>query len=195
MLPSGGVPRKPRRPDEIAAMLFPSPAAGFDDPLAVLAGCHGRIAAFCDTLERLHEYLRAAGADAEAREAARRVCAYFDEAAPHHHADEEVDLLPLLARRAGTSADRARVGAWEQRIGAEHLAQDKLWRSLRRELQAVIAGHTAELPLVAGFVALEREHYRFEDAEIFPFAQSLLGAADLTMLGRAMARRRGVAGP
>ena len=173
-------------------MLFPTPAAGFDDPLGLLAGCHRRIAGFCDTLERLEAHLEKTGADAEARDAAQRVCAYFDKAGPQHHADEEVELLPLLRRRARTDAEAAVVAGWEARIGAEHLAQDKVWRHLREELQAVIDGHGSVLPSAADFVVLQREHYRFEDAEVFPLAQALLGDEDRAGLGRAMARRRGV---
>jgi hemerythrin-like domain-containing protein len=172
-------------------MLFPTPASGFDDPLGMLAGCHRRIAGFCDTLERLVTHLESAGADSEARDAAQRICAYFDKAAPQHHADEEVDLLPLLHQRARTNAEAAAVADWETRIGAEHSAQDKVWRHLREELQAVIEGRGAAAPSAAAFAALQREHYRFEDAEVFPLAQALLSDEDRAGLGRAMARRRG----
>jgi hemerythrin-like domain-containing protein len=175
-------------------MLLPTPAAGFDDPLGMLAGCHQRIAGFCDTLERLENHLESAGADSQAGDAARRVCAYFDEAGPHHHADEEIDLLPALQRRARTAAERAVVDEWLARIAAEHLEQDKVWRRLREELQVVIDGHAAAMPAAAEFVALQREHFRFEDAEVFPLARTLLTGADLSALGRAMARRRGLAG-
>lgn len=176
-------------------MLFPTPAAGFDDPLGVLADCHGRIDTFCGILDRLRAHLRTAGADAEARDAARRVFAYFDHAAPHHHADEEVDLLPLLSRRAGTAAERTLVMVWEQRVSAEHLAQDTAWQKLRQELLAVMDARGTDLTCAEAFVALEREHLHFEDAEILPLARVLLGPEDLAVLGRAMALRRGIDGP
>ena len=116
-------------------MLFPTPASGFDDPLGMLAGCHRRIAGFCDTLERLVTHLESVGADSEARDAAQRIYTYFDKAGPQHHADEEVDLLPLLRQRARTKAEASTVADWAARIGAEHLAQDKAWRHLREELR------------------------------------------------------------
>ncbi|MEJ2479118.1 MAG: hemerythrin domain-containing protein [Acidihalobacter sp.] len=173
-------------------MLFPTPASGFDDPLGVLAGCHRRIAGFCDTLERLESHLKSAGADTQAGDAARRIYDYFEKAGPQHHADEEVDLLPMLQRRARSEAERAAVADWEARTGTEHLAQDKAWRRLREELLAVMEGRGAAVPSAAEFVALQREHFRFEDMEVFPLARDLLTDADLAALGRAMARRRGV---
>lgn len=176
-------------------MLFSTPTSGYDDPLGLLAGCHRRIAGFCDTLERLDSHLKSAGADSQAGDAARRVCNYFDKAGPQHHADEEVDLLPMLQRRARSQAERTALADWEVRIGAEHLAQDKAWRRLREELLAVMEGRGAAVPSAAEFVALQREHFRFEDAEVFPLARDLLTDDDLAALGRAMAGRRGVEGP
>ncbi len=35
-------------------MLIQPPAAGFDEPLTLFAGCHHRIMHFCDALERAH---------------------------------------------------------------------------------------------------------------------------------------------
>ena len=62
----------------------------------MLAACHGRVESQCDTLRRLLPHVAAHGADVQAREAAVAVMRYFDTAARHHHADEEVDLFPAL---------------------------------------------------------------------------------------------------
>ena len=47
--------------------------------------------------ERLPAWVAEHGVDADAVAGARRVARYFDSAAPLHHADEELDLFPLLA--------------------------------------------------------------------------------------------------
>ena len=88
---------------------FSSPAAGPEDPLAMLSACHERVERQCRTLTRLLPHLAQHGADAQAREAGQAVLRYFDEAAPNHHADEEDDLQALMAgadaapTRSGTS--------------------------------------------------------------------------------------------
>lgn len=165
------------------------PSAGFDDPLALLSACHRRVAGFCDTLERLVEHVRTAGPDDDARRAAGRVLSYFDQAAPHHHADEEVDLLPLLRLRA-EARDASTVENWAERISAEHREQAAVWRALREELQQLIDADATNLSAAAGFIDMERQHYRFEDREVFPLASKLLREGDLETLGRAMADRR-----
>ena len=165
------------------------PSAGFDDPLALLSACHRRVAGFCDTLERLVAHLEIAGPDDEARHAAERIVSYFEQAAPHHHADEEIDLLPLLKLRAETG-DVSTIGNWVKRISTEHRAQDAVWAVLRDELQQLIDGNGTSLSAAAEFIDMERNHYQFEDREVFPLAGKLLQAEDLETLGRAMARRR-----
>lgn len=165
------------------------PSAGFDDPLALLGACHRRVAGFCDTLERVVAHLADVGPDDDARQAAERVLSYFDHAAPDHHADEEVDLLPLLRLRA-KPAQAQMIEQWTRRIAAEHLAQNVVWEVLRDELQQLLAGNGSTLNTAPDFVVMEREHYEFEDREVFPMASKLLLAQDLEALGRAMAQRR-----
>lgn len=165
------------------------PSAGFDDPLELLGACHRRVAGFCDTLERLVAHLKTAGPDDDARHAAKRILSYFDQAAPHHHADEEVDLLPLLRLRAEES-DASTIENWAERISAEHREQNALWTVLREELQQLIDGKGSSLNAAAAFIGMEREHYQFEDRVVFHLAGKLLHEGDLETLGRAMASRR-----
>src|SRR5512137_386080 len=71
-------------------------APGYDDPLGMLAACHRRIERQLGTLERLQRHLPVHGCDADARAAAAGILRYFDNAAPHHHADEEDSVFPRL---------------------------------------------------------------------------------------------------
>lgn len=165
------------------------PSAGFDDPLALLSACHQRIEGFCITLERLVTHLELVGSDVEARNAAQRVISYFVEAAPHHHADEEVDLLPLLRLRVEAEGIST-IENWADRISADHNALDPVWIELQVELQKIVNGEGNRLDAAMKFIEMERKHYQFEDQNVFPLAGRILQKQDLKKLGRAMANRR-----
>ena len=165
------------------------PAAGFDDPLALLGACHRRIERFCVTLERLVTHLELVGSDVDARYAARRVISYFDKAAPHHHADEEVDLLPLLRLRV-EAEDVSTIENWAERISADHYTLDTVWMELREELQQIVNGKVNSLDAAIKFIEMERKHYQFEDQKVFSLAGKILQGPDLQRLGRAISNRR-----
>ncbi|WP_038091385.1 hemerythrin domain-containing protein [Acidihalobacter prosperus] len=171
-------------------MLLPTPSAGFEDPLGLLADCHRRMEIFCGRLELMPAHLDTHGSDETARRAAAGIVAYFEHAAPLHHADEETDLLPMMCRRACAPKARAAVAAWSVRIDEDHRAQSAAWHGVRAALQALSRGDGVQAPDAGMFVDMTRAHYRFEDETVLPLARTLLTAQDLTALGRAMARRR-----
>ena len=80
----------------IPLVLHAAPAAGFDEPFEMLAACHERVQRMLRLLRRLAAHLGEHGADAQAAQAAVDVMRYFDEAAPRHHDDEELHVLPRL---------------------------------------------------------------------------------------------------
>ena len=69
-------------------------------------------------LFRLRDHLRAHGADEQARQAARDVMRYFDQAAPQHHQDEELHVFPAVG-----SGDPATVAVVE-RLQQDHLQME-----------------------------------------------------------------------
>ena len=169
--------------------LHASPAAGFDEPFAMLAACHERVQRMVDLLERLAQHLATRGCDEQARDAARDVMRYFDGAAPAHHEDEERHVLPLL-RAAGDDAFAAQL---EQ----EHRELQRRWAEVRRPLVDVEAGlwnpaGLADLSAWHRFAALYRAHAAAEEAHAFPLAQAALDAPALQAMGHEMAQRRGV---
>jgi hemerythrin-like domain-containing protein len=174
---------------------FPSPAAGTEAPLAMLATCHERLRKQCATLRRLLPHVAGHGADAQAQEAATAVLRYFDRASPQHHADEEQDLFPaLLESMAGSDAVCLR--EMTEGFAAEHRALESAWRRLRGPLQQIAAGETAVLPEaeVEAFVALNEKHSAREDDELLPMAARLLDDAAVAQIGEAMRARRERAG-
>jgi hemerythrin-like domain-containing protein len=172
---------------------FPSPGAGTEAPLEMLASCHIRIEKQCQTLERLAAHLPQHGADEPAQRAAASVLRYFDTAAQQHHADEEENLFPaLLESMAGSDAVCLR----EMTAGltAEHRKLEAQWRRLRVALEQIAAGTPALLPAhdVQAYVGLYKQHLQREDDELLPMAARLLGVAELDEIGRAMRQRRGI---
>ncbi|HVJ73475.1 MAG TPA: hemerythrin domain-containing protein [Kofleriaceae bacterium] len=170
------------------ALLPGADAATFDDPLAMLVACHGRIRKQLATLGRLERHLPGHGHDADARAAARAIMRYFDSAAVHHHEDEEASLLPRLLARAPDAQ------ALASRLLAEHRELAGHWRKLRPLLSGIATGQRAVLPprLVHEITHAYEAHIEIEEAELIPLAQDLLAPDEIAAIGREMAQRRGV---
>lgn len=172
---------------------FDAPAAGFEAPLEMLSACHGRVERQCQTLLRLVPHLAEKGPDQAAREAAQNVMRYFDNSAPHHHADEEEDLFPALLESA-PQAELARLRELIAALGAQHRELEQAWRELRRKLEGICLGTMRELDAAAvqRLVDLYRSHIEREESDLLPLAARTLDTAQLDRVGRAMRLRRGI---
>jgi len=163
-------------------------APTFDDPFGMLVACHVRMRRQLATLERLPRHLVQNAADSEASAAANAILKYFDQAAPNHHADEDVSLLPRLRERAPALRDLC------TRIGEEHRALERHWRKLRPLLSGIAAGRNEGLPpalvrtVCEGYLA----HLEREERQLFPAAQASLDAEAVAAMGREFAARRNV---
>ena len=147
-------------------------------------------------LERLREHIGSMGADDAARVTATTIRRYFDEAAPRHHEDEEVDLFPLLRRLLPSKAPE-RLREVEQalaRLEADHVRLGGVWRQLRPLLQGIERGEAVRLDadVVHAFADGYRGHCEVEDTVIAEALRLCLDPADLDALGQSMAERRGV---
>jgi len=184
--------------------LLGTPAPSFDEPLEMLDACHGRIKAQIETLRRLAGHLPQHGADQAAREAAQGVLRYFSVAAPHHHADEEVDLFPALLASEAVSrggVDAATVKGLIERILQDHRQMDRVRDTVLARLQSIMAAQAGEcseaLPgaLVEELAALYLAHIELETRELLPLGKRLLSPAQTVAVGRSMAVRRGAVFP
>lgn len=172
---------------------FSGPTASTEAPLEMLSACHHRIERQCSTLERLAPHLLEYGSDDAARSAAAAIMRYFDTSALQHHADEEEDLFPaLLESMAGS--DAVCIRALTDGLCAEHRKLEAGWRRLRQTLARVAQGEPATLPAdtVASFTQLYASHIKREDDELLPMAARLLSDQDITRIGAAMRKRRGI---
>jgi pyridoxamine 5'-phosphate oxidase len=172
---------------------LPDTAPGFDQPIAVLKHCHNRIRKQLTTLERLLAHLPAHGADEAARQAASAVLKYFEKAAHLHHDDEEQDLIPML-RAVAQGEDAATLQALAPVILQDHKEMDALWQDLHEQLSHIADGSAAVLSAsaVQRFSQRYTAHMEREESTMAPMALRLFSPQQMTQLGEAMQRRRGI---
>ncbi|HTN49211.1 MAG TPA: hemerythrin domain-containing protein [Burkholderiaceae bacterium] len=175
-----------------STIAFQSPGAGFDEPIEMWLACHQRVRRFAALLERLRRHLQHSGPDEEAQLAAVSIRRYFNEAAPRHHEDEEVDLFPLLHQRCGEQ-ERAVLEVLE-RVEREHLTMAERWRGLDGALARISAGEYVELDedAVGEFADGYDRHIVDEETMLLPALKRLLLAPEWGEIGRSMAERRGL---
>lgn len=172
---------------------FRTPEAGFDQPVDMWLACHERVQRFAALLSRLIEHLGKHGADQEAQVTATSIRRYFNEAAPRHHEDEEVDMFPRLRERLHAEADKVVLDVLEQ-VEADHLEMAGLWNALDAELAQVTRGKAVKLSQAAvdRFATMYRHHIDAEERVLLPALKRALNANDWQQVGRAMAERRGL---
>jgi pyridoxamine 5'-phosphate oxidase len=168
-------------------------APDFDQPIAVLKHCHGRIRKQLGTLERLLSHLPEHGADDQARQAAEAILRYFDKAAHLHHEDEEQDLIPML-RAVAQGEDAATLQALVPVILQDHKDMDALWQDLHEQLNLIKEGGAATLSAsaVQRFVQRYTSHMEREESVVAPMALRLFSPEQMARLGAAMQARRGI---
>lgn len=172
--------------------LFAS-APGFDQPLAVLKHCHDRIRKQLATLDKLLQHLPAHGPDQQARQAATAILRYFTEAAPLHHEDEEIDLLPTLESTA-QGEDAVLLQELLPIILRQHLQMAQQWKVLEQQLTSIAKGETSGLAEqdVRDFQEIYAGHMLIEETQIAPMAKQIFSDAQMRQFGAAMQKRRGI---
>lgn len=166
--------------------------ASYDNPLALLHACHGKILAQCVTLQKLSSHLNSNGCDLQAQQAAQKILHYFDTSGLFHHQDEEENLFPTLRLCAG--AEKPGVDALLDRLLSEHAVMAAAWSGLRDILVLLAKGENEPLDdaLLQKFIKSYTEHIATEEAELLPLAARLLSPQQTEQIGRLMAERRGV---
>lgn len=169
------------------------PAPDFDQPIAVLKHCHDRIRKQLLTLQKLLDHLPKFGADLDAKQGSAAILRYFNQAAPHHHADEEQDLIPLL-QSCAKAEDAIVLKRLLPEIMQEHQQMDAAWQLLMPQLAAIASGSSATLSAEPArqFVALYATHMEKEETHIAPMAKRLFSPEQMARLGAAMRHRRGI---
>jgi hemerythrin-like domain-containing protein len=172
---------------------FRTPAAGFDEPVEMWLACHERVRRFALLMARLAEHLHKSGHDDDAQVTAASIRRYFNEAAPRHHEDEEVDMFPRLRERLATDANPT-VSAVIDQVEADHLEMAGLWKRLDATLAEIQRGKPAEFDrsLIDRFATLYHHHIDAEERVLLPAMKRAFSKGDWQAIGRAMAERRGL---
>jgi hemerythrin-like domain-containing protein len=172
---------------------FRTPGAGFDQPVEMWLACHERVQRFAALLSRLAEHLAKQGADEDAQVTAVSIRRYFNEAAPRHHEDEEVDMFPRLRERLDNERDKMVLDVLEQ-VEADHLEMAGLWKRLDAALAEVSRGKRVvlEQPLIDRFATMYVHHIDAEERVVLPALKKALSRNDWQAIGRSMAERRGL---
>jgi pyridoxamine 5'-phosphate oxidase len=172
---------------------FHSPGAGFDQPVEMWLACHERVRRFALLMGRLADHLRQRGPDEDAQVTAASIRRYFNEAAPRHHQDEEVDMFPRLRERLSDD-DRTKVGQIIDQVEADHLEMAGLWKRLDTILAEIQRGQALALEsaLIDRFATLYHHHIDAEERVLLPAMKRAFGKSDWLAIGRAMAERRGL---
>ncbi|MCB2017873.1 MAG: hemerythrin domain-containing protein [Hydrogenophaga sp.] len=163
----------------------------------MLDACHERVERMLRLLGKIREHVTTHGADEQARQAARDVMRYFDQAGPRHHEDEELHVFPaLMAQR-----DPA-VVAVVIRLRQDHREMATQWVAVRAALNALAesgegedwAGFSAsEQAVFDAYDALYRRHLVDENGTAYPAARPLIRGDALKAMSTDMMARRGVA--
>ncbi len=116
-----------------------------------------RIDVSCRALVYLPRYVSRWGMNKSAREVARSLHRYFDEALDFHRNGQEAHLFPALPAQVH-DADALRVLL--ARFQKEHRALEGAWETLRASLHAVALCRPAKLSIddATGFAAMYRRH-------------------------------------
>lgn len=172
-----------------------APAVGFEAPFEMLEACHERVERMLSLIQRLQQHLQKTGCDDSARQAARDVMRYFDQAAPRHHEDEERHVFPPLV--AGPDAA---VKALVLRLIQDHRQMELAWTDARSVLQTIADHGNVPWPGLTvwhqvklnDFARLYRQHVDDEEKVAYPAARGLLGPGALAAMSEDMLLRRGV---
>ena len=157
----------------------------FDDPMELLAACHDNVRRFTGQLRQIVQLQNEAVFDqATAATLATQILRYFDQAAPHHHADEEENLFPELMK-LGDAALSSQITQLYQ----EHQQMAAAWKAIRLELIKLQNHEPADLSTATDFCRLYESHAQREDELIYPEANKL-SPETLKQLGKFMAARR-----
>lgn len=166
----------------------PPPFALLNEPLAYILAAHLRQRAVCAVLRRF------ASDHIASRDEADRVTAFLTGDLRLHHEDEDLDLYPILRRRA-LPADG--LGVTLARLGEEHRQGAAMAELIVEALSARPADDPVHIPgataeAMQAFAASEMRHLALENGVVLTLARIRLTRPDLKAISQGMKARRGV---
>lgn len=178
----------PSEPLESRASGQPRQFESLDDPVAWLTDEHFQQQSACNLLEQLIRNPRHSASTEDLEE----VHQCLSRALPLHIADEEEDLLPLLAKRCNRGDNFAEISVT---LRENHEGERLLGQAVAVELQRLIDQLPFARPVrffgdSIRLYRTMRRHLAWETAVLVPLACLRLRETDLSYLVNKMARRR-----
>lgn len=163
--------------------------ASWEQPVAMLYACHQRVQRFCRQLAILPDYLAQKGVTQAVKNDVQQILNYFNQAAPLHHQDEELDFFPLLLTQAGEK--QAEIAKRIEQLETEHQRLEQGWANLKGLLEGLLNGSVERIDpqLIAEFNQAYATHIALEEP-LFELGRALLSPESLNDIGQKMAARR-----
>lgn len=165
--------------------LQPQQFASWDDPVAMLYACHGKVKMFCRQLCILPSYLEKNGNIQAVKKDVQQILNYFNLAAPLHHDDEEKDFFPALLNYCPQA--QANV----ERLKLQHETLHQNWAALSAQLEALLNEEITHISpdLLENFIAGYDNHIAIEEP-LFELGKQYIPQAELAAMGEVMRERR-----
>lgn len=165
--------------------LEPQKFVTWDEPIEMLYACHGRVKQFCRQLQLLPDYIEQNGLNQAVKNDVQQILNYFNQAAPLHHDDEELDFFPALSQKLPETQQAI------NELESQHEALYQNWYALRARLEELLAGkiENIESELIQRFVAGYDSHIAIEEP-LFELGREHLAQSELDAMGKIMADRR-----
>lgn len=127
----------------------------------------------------------------QARTVAANMLVLFRHEMFEHHAHEELDVFPVVLRRAAAGEELNRVGAMVTRLTVDHRRIEALWMQLEPTVKAIAKGRLAHVARedVEALVQAYRAHAVFEEQQFLPLAELVLGRHREDMAALTLHRR------
>lgn len=167
-------------------------AGSNDDPLMDFSNCHVGIAKNFQRLRKLAATEIERPVQADVKDAAKRLLAFFQDVVLEHHSEEEQELFAEVtdsARRGGS--DAARALAMIDQLVKEHRSLEAQWQAIEADIKLLSKGKPASLDkdaaakLATDYLA----HADFEEQEFLPLSAKILGERGLSSLGLSLHMR------
>lgn len=168
-------------------MLFNNQAAPtWDEPIDMLFACHGKVQKFCAQLLLLPDYVAEHGVNDTVRQAVAQIQIYFNQAAPLHHEDEELDFFPALLRHAPQAQADIEI------LQNQHHGLHDNWAQVCSQLNALLSGSLKQLDdaLLQRFTQAYAVHIAIEEP-LFELGRQHIPESERHAMGQIMAARRG----
>lgn len=166
-------------------ILEPQQFASWDDPVAMLYACHGKVKQFCKQLQILPEYLQKHGCNQAVKNDVKQILTYFNVAAPLHHADEEQDFFPALLQYEPLAH------ATIVELESQHHELHQNWQRLSAQLAELLAEKRTEVDkdYIQAVVSGYDKHIALEEP-LFELGKQRIPTTQLQLIGKIMADRR-----